>query len=342
MGATRLTGRGLFSEGGGAFADFLSEVGQDLANSDGRFLGRNFLLDEGVLDSRASSYRMEGGAAGHADFHAWQDRHQHYLEGRVFLEQPALGGPPGILNPAQPAVCPETFRFSDGFTFAAAKPDLDLLRVVNVRRVAEFARVAESELLDWAREVVVSKDPGSVAWQELSTRLGYWSSRLDLRPVYATFWEDQRDLFEPERPNWADALRDRLGLLHLSPDKRGEIPILVFRYPVREVPKHVQVRQGRPLAAPTVLDGALCEAFCPAPKGQACGRVLDLSGFEEPSREVVHPFLSYRVEHLFRLGSVRRSPPPSLAEARTRHLLAIQDLCSRPDYGTGTDGDLLA
>jgi hypothetical protein len=342
MGTIRLVGGGVFSQRGGPFADFLSEAGQAPPDSDSRFLGRNFLLDEAVLDPRGDAYEAEGGAAGHADTDAWQDRHEDYLVERVRLGQPA-SGPPGKLNPAHPAACPETFRFSESFTFATAKTDLDLLRVVNARSVARYARVVESDLLALAREVLASGDHGSAAWFDLAAYLGTWSSRLDLRPVYATFWQDQRELFEKNRPDWADALRDRLGLLHLKPVLHGEVPILVFRYPVSEVPRHAQVRDGRPLAAPTVLDGELCEAFCPAPKGETCGRVVDLSApFDEPSREVLHPFFPYRVEHLFRVGTVRRAAPASLWEARKTHLWAVQTLCSRPDYAMGTDRDLLA
>jgi hypothetical protein len=276
----------------------------------------------------------------HADANSWQNRHEHYLDQRVRLKQP-LSGPPRTLNLARLAACPETFRFSEGFTFAAVKTDLDLLRIVSARPVAKAARVAEGEFLVRAREVLASGDRGSIAWRDLVGYLGFWSSRLDIRPVYATFWQDQRDLFESDRPDWADILRDRLGLLHLAPVFGVEIPVLVFRYPVSEVPRHAQLREGRPLAAPTVLDGELCEAFCPAPKGETCGRVVDLSApFEEPSREIVHPFFPYRVEHLFRVGIVRRPLPSSLREARKAHLLAVQTLCSRPDYGMGTDGDL--
>lgn len=342
MGTIHLKGEGVFSRRDGELAEFLSEVGQDSATGDRCFLGRNFLLDEAVPEPRADSYEEEGAAARHADLDAWEDRHEHYLERLVRLEQP-VSGPPGTLNPARPAACPETFRFPETFTFAAAKTDLNLLRVVNARNLARHAAVAEADLLGWAREVLASGDRESAAGHALSAALGFWSSRFDLRPVYATFWEDQRDLFETGRPDWADAIRDRLGLLHLSPRLRGEIPVLVFLYPVSEVPRHIEVRDGRPLAAPTVLDGELCEAFCPAPRGETCGRVVDLSApFEEPSREVVHPFFPYRIEHLFRVGAVRRPVPSSLREARKAHLLAVQTLCSRPDYGMGTDGDLLA
>ncbi|HEX3128870.1 MAG TPA: hypothetical protein VH394_16175 [Thermoanaerobaculia bacterium] len=344
MGTIRLKGEGVFSRRGGELAEFLSEVGLDPSTGDRCFLGRNFLLDEAVPEPRADSYVAEGAAARHADLNTWTDRHQDYLKRRVRPEQPPVG-PPGTLNPARPEVCPETFRFPEAFSFAAAKTDLYLLRVVNARKLAQDLVETEGDILGWAREVLASGDRESAAGHALAAALGRWSSQLDLRPVYATFWEDQRDLFEFEkdRPDWADALRDRLGLLHLSPRLRGEIPVLVFRYPVSEVPRHAEVRDGRPLAAPTVLDGELCEAFCPAPRGQTCGRVVDLSApFEEPSREVVHPFFPYRIEHLFRLGAVRRPVPSSLRESRKTHLMAVQTLCSRPDYGMGTDGDLLS
>lgn len=342
MGTIRLKGEGVFSRRGGELAEFLSEVGQDSSMGDRCFLGRNFLLDEAIAEARADSYAAEGAAARHADLAFWTSRHEDYLTQRVRLKQPPVG-PPGTLNPARPEVCPETFRFPEAFSFAAAKTDLYLLRVVNARNLARDAVVAEADLLGWAREVLASGDRESTAGHALAAAVGRWSSQLDLRPVYATFWEDHRDLFEKDRPDWADALRDRLGLLHLSPRLRGEIPVLVFQYKVSEVPRHVEVRDGRPLAAPTVLDGDLCEAFCPAPRGETCGRVVDLSApFDEPSREVVHPFFPYRVEHLYRVGTVRRPVPPLLREARKTHLLAVQALCSRPDYGMGTDGDLLS
>lgn len=342
VATSRLSGEGVFSRGASPFADFLSDTGQDNGGGDRRFPSRNFLLDEGVIDPRADSYAADGAAASHADFHAWQDRHEDYLARHVFLAQPATGAP-RTLNPARAAVCPQTFLDEENLAFSEALIDLDLLRVVSARRIAILADVREPDLLGWAMDVAVRHDRDSEAWKNLDGALGVYSSCLDLRPVFSTFWLDQRDLFEPaDDPDWADKLRNRLGLLHLTPSSRGEIAIFVFRYPVSSVPKHVRIRNGRPLAAPSVLDGSLCEAFCPAPKGDTLGRVLNLSGSADvPSREVVHPFLPYGAEQLFRVGIIRQALPLPLAEARIWHLLAVRDLCKRPNYAAGTDGDLL-
>ena len=93
---------------------------------------------------------------------------------------------------------------------------------------------------------------------------------------------------------------------------------------------------------PTVLDGWFSEAFCPAPKGERVGRVVDLSSrLENPLREVVHPFVRYRAEHLFRVGYIHESVPHDLGEARAAHILYLREERSRPSYAVGTDGDLI-
>jgi hypothetical protein len=98
----------------------------------------------------------------------------------------------------------------------------------------------------------------------------------------------------------------------------------------------------RPLAIPTVLDGRFSAAFCPAPKGEQFGHVVDLSArLESPARELVHPFFQLKVDQLFRVGYIRRPIPHDLGEARAAHILYLREQCERPDYATDTDNDIL-
>lgn len=339
---------GVFSRDRFAFAEFLSRHGADGAEGDRRFIARNFLLDEGVVPDRAATYESSKDGSVPASFVAWRDSHLEYLLQQVQLDQPP-GGPPHTLNPANEALCPRTFRHPEVFrAFGSALPSLDLLRVVSAQRIVRRLRplgIREEDLLAWAREAVESRDSGSEAWQRLDSVLQTWSSLLDLRPVYVGFWDDQKALFgirpSEDLPGWADVLRDRLGLLHLAPDRRsGAIPILVFRYSVGSVPKRAGLR-GRPLAVPTVLDSDFSEAFCPAPQDEHYGRAVDLSAsLDESSREVLHPFLPYSAGQLFRVGRIE-APSGPVGTARTAHLMALRERCSRPEYAAGTDGDLL-
>ena len=264
-----------FAGAGPPFSVFLERTGKTASLGDSRFLARNFLLDEGAVETRLESYARAGAAADHADVSAWAGRHDDYLKRFVFLDQPA-GGAPETVNPTHPS-CPETFRHPEAFrSLGLAHPDLDLVRVVSVGGVVRklpAGLATETELVAWAHEALATKDPDSAAWQALEAALAEWHPRLDLRPVFAGFWQEQKDLLDGGPPDWADVLRDRLGLLHLSPRRPGqELPIFVFRYPIRRIPRRLGLRDERALAVPTVLDGQLSEAFCPAPMEDAYGR----------------------------------------------------------------------
>ena len=83
----------------------------------------------------------------------------------------------------------------------------------------------------------------SLEHEELNSILEIWERSLDLRPVWAGFWEDVVDMFgqspSTDSNDWPEDLRDRLGLYHIDPAGlyRSEIPIVVFRYPVSDLPR---------------------------------------------------------------------------------------------------------
>lgn len=341
-----MSGRAAFRTLFPPFERFLDRQGA-LAD-DGRFVARNFLLDENVLGSRARSYGDYGARDGFASRTEWVDAHQDYLTQEVFAERPT-NGPPGTLDPASLSRCPETFRRADNFVvYGKASKGLDLLRVLSARSLANRTGRPLQQILEAAGELVRARDARESPdkRQEASFKgvLGKWNKACDMRPSFATFYADHEDLFEVRSAGdvsgWPEELRDRLGLSDLDPGARGELPILVFRYAVSEVPKRKQTRL-KPLAVPSILDGSMCPAFCPAPTGVGYGHTLHLAGAgPKPCREVVHPYLDLRPRHLFRVGLVRRPVPGDLLQARRAHILMLRTMSGRDDYATGTDPEV--
>lgn len=110
----------------------------------------------------------------------------------------------------------------------------------------------------------------------------------------------------------------------------------MFVYPVSAVPKRKNWKNA-PLATPTVLDAQPTPAFCPAPRDEPCGRVVDLSGADrEPAREVLHAFRALDVADLFRVGEITGRVPDDLGPARENHLRRLREI--RPDYALATNG----
>lgn len=338
-----LKGDGLFSSTDVAMATFLGRIGQDKTTSSA-FVARNFLLDEGILTERLESYRRAGVVADHGTIDAWGKRHHAYLLGQVFLVGDG-SGPPVHVDPTDVDECPETFRFAvNSSSYASVDERLDLIRVVDLKSVARRARMDPGKLRLLVDAVLAKTASGSER-AELEAGLGTWAASLDLRPVFAAFLEDFRDLFgdDPSKDaaNWADAIRDRLGLAHHDAATEP-IEILVFRYPVRLVPK-LRSSGLRPIVPPTVLDGSHSEAFCPAPKGTLTGHTVDLDISSElrARREVLHPAVALGLDHVFRVGTICKATDRSLLPlARHAHLDQVRNDSGRSDYARMTDGDL--
>jgi hypothetical protein len=336
--------RAFFRDQDGPWAEYLGRAAGARGTAEPWIPARNFLLDEGVTAERAEVYVRTVGAAGTSG--DWTQRHSTYLAAEVRLPQPANGFPK-TLDPARHDRCPATFRTEENFrAFGSAFNGLYLLRVVEVPWIANRAGVDVSRLLAAGRAQVAGRaNEDDVALLASSFRL-WQQAGCDQRPTYATFQVDHLDLFKTppaeDAPDWADTLRDRLGLTHFDPGRSGSpFPVFVFRYPVGSVPTRKDWPH-RPLAVPTVLDLALQPAFCPAPREDECGRVVHLGApGEAPGREVLHPFRVVGVEDLFRGGEVRAPVPADLWPARRAHLRALR-AAGRSGYAEHTDPDLEA
>ena len=324
------------------FVDFLEQEARD-DKSDVRFQARNFLLDENVQEERVRTYGKQS-KAGFTDPGAWAKGHRRYLGNSVFLRRPT-NGPPTTINPQSPH-CPETFRAEDNLiTYGGAHSGLELLRVMSIISLAGRTQVGIGKLQSAGREIVRAKvenrAPAANLEAFFENVLEDWNSGCDLRPCFATFYADHEDILK-ERPEddatgWENEIRDRLGLAHMQPGAAyPEIPILVFRYGIGEVPK-MKGPALKPLALPTILDLELSPAFCPAPPNQDAGHTVHLAGSGPLCREIVHPCLEFQSKHLYRVGTIKAPIASDLATARWQHLRTLRNLFQQPDYAALTD-----
>jgi hypothetical protein len=323
----------------GKFDDFLRDEAQRPGNR--RFIARNFILDEGVSTSRVINYNHLADTAHIATPEQWQDGHENYLTERIKLPRPVNHKVPRAIDPAALADCPETFGVGAIFsTFGNTDAAYDLIRIVHAERMARYSPRPHA-FVGLVENYLASRDVA--ARNEISSAISFWLESRDLRPVFSAFWYGVRDLLDGGPTDWADQLRDRLGLIRFNPVGGRKIPVLIFRYPVRLVPKITGGRtDARALAVPTVLDGDWSEAFCPVPSGTAVGFAVDLSaGLDHRAQEVVHPHIHFGIDHLYKVGYISRRVSDDLTEARRAHLLWVQDASGRSDYARLTDGDLL-
>jgi hypothetical protein len=358
-----LKGSGVFStanaddedyEGWLEFLSRLSLIEPGMPPTTGALTARNFALDEGVVGERRSSYSAHVGIRSHETEANWSARHLGYLRGKVFV--PSDNGPPAVLDLDDPAGVPETFGFID-----SASPFLgtDLrTRLVRLERLDDIAGVLSTPAADLKSaflelpqfgqrpSTATSRPPVTAVVRDY---LAAWHAKLEQRPTFAVFWDDVSDLFSPnvpeDAPNWADILRDRLGLAHLDPgEKAATIDVVVFRYEVSVVPA-IRGSRGRTrlLVPPTVLDGKFSEAFCPSPRGSLTGHVVNLDADADMlRREVLHPRPRFVPDHVFRVGTLKRAVDRAkLLDSRALHLLLVRDEAGRPEYAGATDGDIL-
>ena len=254
---------------------------------------------------------------------------------------------PRRLDPGDDA-CPETFRrLPHDSPSLGVLPNLPLICVERVDSIATVAQWPQRDKVSIALKSYLERgEVGDV--KLLADILDQWNVHADVRPTFAAFLDDFRDILgadDESPPGWPNRLRDALGLVQHDPVSTGRpIEIVVLRYPVSEVPTLRGAGRGaHPLVPPCVLDGRFSAAFCPSPRNGLTGHVADLSAnVAEPRREVVHPTVRLRTSHVWRMGTITTPAEKDLLpEARGLHLDLLRNLTSRPDYARGTDADLL-
>ncbi|EEP73716.1 hypothetical protein MCAG_04043 [Micromonospora sp. ATCC 39149] len=325
--------------------ELLLTLGQEPDLGTRRFQIRNFLMEDDERRHRTDGYVADAKdrvIASDPDtaFQQLMSHHEQYLHERL------RSGVRTEVFSSQGATCPDTFSgyFDDGDELVrdvAWLGRLERLAPISINS-GESRQVVRSILDRWARaqrEGIADPDAEVDANQLLLS----WQQRLDNRPVAAFVWDDVADVLAWSRPGWEDELRDRLGLEHLDPtalSPSAGVDVAVFRYPVRLVPTDDAARPL--LRRPTVFDDTPRDAFCtPPPVG--AGFCVNLRIDERLCREVMHPAVTFKAEHLWGLGTIRAGVSVPLDELRGFHLLKLAyrcqaDFCDRFEQ---TDGDLL-
>jgi hypothetical protein len=292
-----------------------------------RFTLRNFLREDGVDRRRAEQYvRLAADRVSAPDPRkALEQFYRHHHE---YVERRLAGGVRTEPFNAQSPTCPETFISPAGEADGAE--DLTYLgRVEELRPMAllsEEPGASVRALLDRVARGRRDGTPDRAAEDDAGDLLLRWQQNLDNRPMAAFAWGDLDEPLSRLDPGWESAVRDRLGLWSLDPARRDPGPgieIVVFRYPARLVPTGAGNR--RLLRRPTPFDVELDEAFCTSPP-VGVGHRMSLQLDDLLCREVIHPAVTFKAEHVWAVGTVRDSNPGSLEELRWAHLLKVDPL----------------
>lgn len=327
-----------------ALAATLNLISEASSISTGRFPARNFRLEWQVPMGRVMNYvnivNMPDGITDASNaLNQLNLLHNRYLEAFIYL-----GTRVGKFDQTS-ADCPEAFRVALHLDeFGHSEENLLLVRVEDLDFLARRTGVPKNELRQIVNDVAISNrsDDGDGSKRTpLVDILQRWHDSLDNRPTFASYWEDAQSILADPRSGWAEELRDRLGLLHYEPARKSgrEMEVIVFRYPVRLIPRFDR-SSPRLLLRPTVLDAALSEAFCTAPAGTGVGSTVDLAGRDDdPWQEVIHPPIELKPEHVWAIDTLTVSPPAGLAHSRAIHIIKLclkatlefQELCNAID-----------
>jgi hypothetical protein len=150
-----------------------------------------------------------------------------------------------------------------------------------------------------------------------------WNDMRDRRPAFSTLLSEVTDKLDDD--DWADALRDMLGLAHYSAGAAPE-PIVLCKYSVGDV--HQEAETQASITMPTVLDSDPWEHYFPAPRTLRFGRAMALrpcTNEEDLKVELLNSRVTYRPKNLWKLGQIVTAAPSfGIGELRELHLLALQ------------------
>lgn len=299
----------------------------------------NFLLDERPPQIGINLYaqRLENTAI--TNFDDWQFCHRKFfVKEELNLEMDEIKQP-------------WTFRVENTINrLRQIDKRLNLIRVENVNTPCREAGVTSEELryhIEQLHNGSAENKNTAINFLQMVTKV--WNAKRDKRPSFATTELEVEEIINDNSPDWAEQLRNQLGLGHYSPADNRPIEIVLMRYTVEEVLASLE-GEGYP-AIPTVLDSGMSAYFFPSPipsENQAnnpyYGHTVNLAHVEDDNNytmgvELLHPRIDYKPEHFFKMGVIARPFEMPLERARAFHLPWLRIHSGRDDFGTQFFGD---
>ena len=300
----------------------------------------NVVMEERVSADRLAAFAAALGTGPWPDVTAFATAHKNrYLREHIDLDQ----GDAGV---------PHTFDavLNGSNAWHGIEDNLALYRVEDVGFALKGSGVDETE---FERAVLDRNQASATAAQHKAADAVLvrvcegWNSSRHQRPAFATTEPEIEDLLADAGADWPHALRDHLGLGHLSPaSSREPIKVLLMRYTVKEVKDHAKRAGHGGFCIPTVLDGPLNPYFFPTPvpaatapsAPQRCGRALNLRPVSTQADyrmglELIHSFVNYRPEHVVRWGLISLPLAVDLLLSRRLHLDWLRLDTERDEFG---------
>lgn len=305
-----------------------------------RAMLENVVMEERISKDRQTAFAAALGTGPWPDVAAFAAAHKNgYLRERIDLDQ-------------GDAAVPDTFdaALNGGNAWHGIEDNLALYRVEDVGFALKSSSVDEAE---FERAVLHRSLASATAAQRdaadavLTRVCEAWNSSRHQRPAFATTEPEIEDLLSDPGVDWPHALRDHLGLGHLSPVRSHEpVRVLLMRYTVKEVKDHAKRAGHGGFCIPTVLDGPLSPYFFPTPAPAAtapsaplrCGRALNLRQASTQADyrmglELMHSFVNYRPGHVVRWGLISQPLTVDLQLLRRLHLDWLRLETERDEFG---------
>lgn len=286
----------------------------------------NFMLDERPPQKGINLYAKWLKSASITNLDNWVDRHKNFTAEEINL---------GITETAQPW----TFRADNDINrLHNIEPNLYLIRVEDANWLCNSIGITCTDL----EANIKAFEQGNTKERDfLNGVVKRWNAERDKRPMFATTELEVDDIINNDADDWAERLRDYLGLGHYSPLSGRPNEIVLMRYTVQEVLDSLD-GAGYP-AIPTVLDSNMSPYFFPSPfpkHNKPCyGHTVNLTHIVDDNGytmgvELLHPRIDYKPEHFFKIGVIARPFKMPLERARRFHLPWLQLHSERDDFGT--------
>jgi len=298
----------------------------------------NYILEERLSPDRHQEFLNTSGFAttSPADVPDWFAQHYNYT--LVHIAQ--RGAPPGSLA--------STFRSINQPALLTVQSAQDVVRVETLEGLHSRARsiLSVDQVQTLITQYLAIRRTGALPPVAIEAPLRKWITDAcrggDSRPTFAAPLAEVEIILA--QPDWANRLRDALGLGHIRSSATGPARVLLMRYSLERV-RNAYLRAPAWAAAPTVLDDVARSGpnpcFFPAPETSwaGFGFTVDPDSSNPISvREILHAPIPYVLEDIQAFGLVTSPvPDPSVTSARDRHranlkphLRYIADVPSRP------------